>query len=151
MSYGLTSNCGFRKAWHDAKAAAGDQLLQLTQRELMDFVTRELDENPLLRLPRTSRAPALPGEEAGEQDWLGQLAGPAPALRDHLLQQLGQSNFSASERRLALHLIDALDDHGYLRLDLREMAEEPGCEEAVLEALPLRLQHLNRRAFLPEI
>jgi len=120
------------------------KLLQLTQRELMDFVTRELDENPLL-LPAEdfSRAPALPGEEAGEQDWLGQLAGPAPALRDHLLQQLGQSNFSASERRLALHLIDALDDHGYLRLDLREMAEELGCEEAVLEALLLRLQQFE--------
>lgn len=64
-------------------------------------------------------------------------------LRGHLIEQLDECRFSASDLELALALLDALDDHGWLAQPVAELAGELGVDAAELEAVRHRLQHLD--------
>jgi RNA polymerase sigma-54 factor len=66
--------------------------------------------------------------------------GRALTLSEHLHAQLDVSGFTDAERAMALALIDAVDDGGYLRADLVEMAERLGCDDSRLEGVLARLQ-----------
>ena len=61
-------------------------------------------------------------------------------LREHLHDQLAELVMAAPDRLIAAHLIDLVDDDGYLRADLDETAERLGCERAKAEAALARLQ-----------
>jgi RNA polymerase sigma-54 factor len=75
---------------------------------------------------------------AGEDDFERQLSRPE-TLRDHLLEQLHLDLPPGAERLIGVHLIDLVDESGYLRADLEEVADRLGCRgtqvEAVLEQL----------------
>ncbi len=68
-------------------------------------------------------------------------------LREHLLWQLNLSPLSTRERAMAVILIDALDDNGYLHEDLQGLAEVLAPEWTVsaedMEAVRLRLQQFD--------
>ncbi len=49
-----------------------------------------------------------------------------PTLRDYLTEQLGLAAFPPSQRMIAAQLIEAVDEAGYLRGDLAEVAERLG-------------------------
>ncbi|HEY3798236.1 MAG TPA: RNA polymerase factor sigma-54 [Caulobacteraceae bacterium] len=61
-------------------------------------------------------------------------------LAEHLEAQLAVSGLTESDHAIALVLIDAVDEGGYLRADLGEIAERLGCEFARIEAVLGRLQ-----------
>jgi RNA polymerase sigma-54 factor len=61
-------------------------------------------------------------------------------LSEHLEAQLAVAGLTDAERAIALQLIDAVDEGGYLRADLVEIAERLGCELAKLEAVLAQLQ-----------
>ncbi len=61
-------------------------------------------------------------------------------LAEHLEDQLAVAGLSAAERAVAIVLIDAVDDGGYLRADLIEVAERLGCPLALVERVLERLQ-----------
>ena len=61
-------------------------------------------------------------------------------LGEHLEAQLAVAGMTDAERAIALQLIDAVDEGGYLRADLIEIAERLGCELAKLEAVLGQLQ-----------
>ena len=61
-------------------------------------------------------------------------------LAEHLEAQLAVAGFTDAERAIALTLIDGVDEGGYLRADLDELAERLGCEMARLESVLARLQ-----------
>ncbi len=63
-----------------------------------------------------------------------------PSLKDHLTNQLHLAVQSPADRMIGQHLIDMVDDAGYLRGDLVELAEKLGTEDAVIEAVLARLQ-----------
>jgi RNA polymerase sigma-54 factor len=52
-------------------------------------------------------------------------------LRDHLLWQMQMTPFSATDRRIAEALIDAVDEDGYLTCSLEEIQQTLGTEVAV--------------------
>ena len=54
-------------------------------------------------------------------------------LGEHLADQLAASGLTGVEMAAASVLIDAVDEGGYLRADLAEVAERLGCAEALLE------------------
>lgn len=62
------------------------------------------------------------------------------SLRDHLTEQLMVDINDPSERLIARHLIEMLDDAGYLSGDIAEAAETLGCTEAEGEAVLTKLQ-----------
>lgn len=72
-------------------------------------------------------------------DYEGALTG-VPTLSEHLHRQLTQAALPATEQLVAGVLIDAVDEGGYLRLDLVETAERLGCAQALIESVLTVLQ-----------
>jgi RNA polymerase sigma-54 factor len=101
---------------------------------------------------RAESAPA--GEANGAVDWsqagrgggaeltddMEQALTRALTLTDHLEAQAALAGFDPAERAIASALIDAVDEGGYLRADLDEIAERLGCQMARLEGVLERLQ-----------
>ena len=54
-------------------------------------------------------------------------------LADHLHDQLAVCGLAAKQAAVATVLIDAIDEGGYLRLDLAETAERLGCDLSLIE------------------
>ena len=61
-------------------------------------------------------------------------------LSEHLHDQLAVARLSPAEVGIATVLIDAVDEGGYLRAELQEMAERLGCSLEAVEAVLERLQ-----------
>lgn len=64
----------------------------------------------------------------------------AASLRDHLAQQLPLTIADAADRIIGQHLIDMVDDAGYINVDLASLADRLGTDEPRVEAVLLRLQ-----------
>ncbi len=64
-------------------------------------------------------------------------------LRRHLLLQLQMDVTDPVDRLIGVHLIDLLDDAGYLEADLDEVAALLGCETTRVEATLDRLQRFD--------
>lgn len=79
------------------------------------------------------------GERDGDHA-LEQRFSETKTLRQHLLDQLPLEIEAPVERVIGAYLIDALDETGYLRSDLAELAERLGCPSARIEAVLRRLQ-----------
>jgi RNA polymerase sigma-54 factor len=132
------------------------KLLQLTNQELSAHVEQELDRNPLLEwaAPETE----TPGETPGETEELADWGTPAasdgshgdswmerqaerPAdLSSHLLHQIGLTLTDAGERRIGRHLVEALDERGYLTIGVEDVAGELGCPPEEVAEVLRRLQ-----------
>lgn len=63
-----------------------------------------------------------------------------PHLADHLWAQATTMLVHNGDRMIARYLIDSLDDDGYLRVDLDEVAAQLGAEPADVEAVLAELQ-----------
>jgi RNA polymerase sigma-54 factor len=63
----------------------------------------------------------------------------AMTLADYLEEQAALAGFEGADRAVASALIDAVDDGGYLRADLFELAERLGCGEDRMERVLERL------------
>lgn len=88
----------------------------------------------------------LPGQgPSGDEDGLGFEAhlSEAPDLRTHLTSQMLVAISEPAERLIAAHLIDLLDEAGYLRADLAELATHLGTTSDHVEQVLLRLQGLE--------
>ncbi len=61
-------------------------------------------------------------------------------LAEYIEEQITTAGFSAPDRLIAMMLLDCLDDWGYLRADLEEMAYKLGCPLSSVEAVLIRCQ-----------
>jgi len=68
--------------------------------------------------------------------------GPA-TLRQHLLEQVNMDLRDPSERVIATHLIEMLDEAGYLRSDLDELARTLGCPRQAIEETLRKVQRFD--------
>lgn len=82
---------------------------------------------------------------ADAQDWprLDQMAIRPRTLREHLSEQIGADFTAPAERAIAFHLLDLLDETGYLQGPLAGLAEALGCDPARIEAVLARLQQCD--------
>jgi RNA polymerase sigma-54 factor len=64
-------------------------------------------------------------------------------LREHLLEQIGTDLSDPGDRVIALHVLDLLDEAGYLRAGLDGVAQLLGCEIERVEAVFRRLQQFD--------
>jgi RNA polymerase sigma-54 factor len=90
--------------------------------------------NPQSRLDRDG------ARAGGETPDLDQFAAARPRLAEHLENQANMLLRLPSDRLIARHLIDGLDEAGYLTLDLAALAEQLGAEAEDIEAVLLALQ-----------
>ncbi|MGZ6019748.1 MAG: RNA polymerase factor sigma-54 [Phenylobacterium sp.] len=80
------------------------------------------------------------GSFEGDADGLESLLTHEKSLSEHLHDQLSASGLKGAEAAAASVLIDSVDEGGYLRADLAEIAERLGCAEAMLERVLAVLQ-----------
>jgi RNA polymerase sigma-54 factor len=76
-------------------------------------------------------------------DAMGELEGSltrAKTLSEHLQDQAAMAGFSPAEGAIAVALIDAVDEGGYLRADLADLADRLGCPEQRVLSVLTRLQ-----------
>jgi RNA polymerase sigma-54 factor len=64
-------------------------------------------------------------------------------LREHLLEQIGTDLSHPSDKVIALHVLDLLDETGYVRAGLDGVAQLLGCEIERVEAVFGRLQQFD--------
>jgi RNA polymerase sigma-54 factor len=76
----------------------------------------------------------------GDEDLLESTVADGGTLKDHLLEQLSIAALDHDERLICVSLIDAVDEAGYLRADLDEMATRLGCDKALIEKTLIVLQ-----------
>ena len=69
----------------------------------------------------------------GDEDLLESTVAEGGTLKDHLLEQLAIAALDHDKRLICVGLIDAVDEAGYLRADLDEMAARLGCDKALIE------------------
>ena len=79
------------------------------------------------------------GEEPGFERQISE----SITLRQHLLDQLQIERADPAERLIGVHLIDMVDDSGYLRGDLAALAETLGCTADLIEATLAKLQRFD--------
>ena len=90
-------------------------------------------------------APAGARHEEGEIDFLA-FRSSALTLQDHLSWQLNLTPFGETDRAIATALIDAIDEDGYLRASLEEIADSmgpPPPDAAEVEAVLHRVQNFD--------
>jgi RNA polymerase sigma-54 factor len=116
----------------------------------------ELDANysnvyPDDSVPQRADAPELisqwksmPGNgEGGESYDLDEFVAGQISLRDHIAQQLPFVLPDIADRLIAQHLVDQLDEAGYLQSDTAEMSERLGTDAGEVERVLAQLQTLD--------
>ena len=83
------------------------------------------------------------GGAGGEMPDLERTVADAPDLRSHLVQQLNLSVVEPGDRLIGIYLIDQLDESGYLRVPLDEVAEQLGAEPARVSRILALLQRFD--------
>ncbi|OJX70408.1 RNA polymerase factor sigma-54 [Magnetospirillum sp. 64-120] len=82
------------------------------------------------------------GFDDGENN-LEQIVAGEISLRDHLVAQLNVDVLDPAQRLIGLHLIEMLDESGYLIGELAELAGRLGCDVAAVEAVLVKVQRFD--------
>ena len=111
-----------------------------------DNAPLDVDDNSLYGVEEAEPAadPGMSVEDSGLADWSGvpvsggtfsggdfgleQTLGTTASLKDHLLEQLNVSLDNPVERLIGVHLIDLVDDAGYLQGNTDSIAERLSCD-----------------------
>jgi len=83
------------------------------------------------------------GCDAEARSGLDQTATRLRTLREHLLEQIGADLTDQGDRVIALHLLDLLDEDGYLRAGLDGVTQFLGCSVDRVEGVLARLQQFD--------
>ncbi len=167
------------------------RLLQLTRMELVDMISQEMKENPLLEedeevresseeepsfqeVEENSKEIEKPvelkgeGEGSDEFDWENYLENynltswvsekdrdgeekpsfenfitKRTTLFDHLYWQLQLSHLSEEEKRVGIFIIGNLDEDGYLKINLEEIASETNLPVEKIEEVLRKIQQFD--------
>jgi RNA polymerase sigma-54 factor len=83
------------------------------------------------------------GNGLGDDSEMENAPSEAMSLRDHLIGQINVDIGDAADRLIALHLVDLLDDAGYITAGLDRAAATLGCTQAALESVLDRVQRFD--------
>ena len=83
------------------------------------------------------------GTSDGDRPDIEQTATRPRTLREHLQEQIGTDLNDPGDRVIALHLLDLIDETGYLRAGLDGAAQLLGCEIGRVETVFARLQQFD--------
>lgn len=86
---------------------------------------------------------SMPGGESADGYDLEDFVASDASLRDHLGQQIPLLISSDEHRLIAQHLVDHLDENGYLQADLEDMADRLGARLGQVEEVLAALQTLD--------
>lgn len=103
------------------------KMLQMTATELGEFIDDQLLENPFLQ-KKDADHPDFhyknPSTSIDTKDWIESTVAVEYTLKDHLRQQLGIAICKKTDLRIGEHLIDLVNDAGYITADLQGLSHE---------------------------
>ncbi|MDP8234282.1 MAG: RNA polymerase factor sigma-54 [Candidatus Saelkia tenebricola] len=120
-------------------------MLQLPITQLKEKLEAEFEENPLLEIEQTETEPPIPDEEQFEfeeenawekrkerftsddekkRTYLEDLVTKPETLHEHLIKQLHLQSLNTNTFLIGEEIIGNIDDNGYLKIDLNELAEK---------------------------
>lgn len=123
------------------------KLLQLSRLEVSDYITRELEENPVLeevtkpeadgseQLLSIDGPSVMEASQSGtrsefsQPSSLEQYVSSSPSLAEILLSQLGELNVPEKDQAIAIHIIGNLSEVGFFELDVSECCAAEGFDE----------------------
>ena len=105
----------------------GDDAPALRERE---SVVSDSNEGPMVDWSKAGKGG---GAFDGDDDGLERALTREKTLCEHLTDQALIAHFNAPEMAIAQILIDAVDDAGYMRVPLEEIADRLGCDLALVE------------------
>ena len=138
------------------------ELLQFNSMELKEYITNELEENPMLEFKEsTSDSLDNPEQDKKEEvDWKEYIekqndnsyspqqvdknpedynyesfVTDTPTLNDHLMFQLGISKISLEDHKIGEYIIQHIDDNGYLQISLEEISNNKNIKMVKLEEI----------------
>ena len=94
-------------------------LLQLSRLEIINKINKEIEENPFLQKNYENQ----PMGTFDNKDLLENLSDEL-TLQNHLESQLDDLKLSVSEKKIALSIIQSLEENGLLEMDLDEIEEQ---------------------------
>lgn len=138
------------------------EILQLNSIELRDYMTRELEENPMLEPDSSSNLneeaklennidwkeyiKSQKNYELGEYDPNGEelnydnYIAYEKSLMEHLIDQVGLLDLECRDKFIALELVQNIDSSGYLKVELKELSSKFNIEEKKIEAILNKIQ-----------
>ncbi len=93
-------------------------LLQLSRLEIINKINHEIEDNPFLKRDFDNEL----ASDFNDMDLLANLSNEL-TLQDHLKSQLEDIKLSNSEKKIALVIIQSLEENGLLQIDLDEIEE----------------------------
>lgn len=97
------------------------KLLQMSNIELANYVTAEVEKNPLLEFAPPPSLPSSGRSSDGDGNFLESIAA-EPTLYHHLHEQIGTMRAPAAVLEAAHIIAEELEEDGYLRVPLTEVA-----------------------------
>lgn len=119
------------------------ELLQYSALDLEAFLYEQSLENPFLEIRRGRMRRRTSRTDKDRKQWLENISGRTETLAGHLLAQLPGLMLPAKEERMVRHLIAALDEDGYLRVPLAELAARFSVSEQEVERALRFVQSLD--------
>lgn len=113
-------------------------ILELPLAELREFLNRELEENPLLEEVNPGEEERNGDEFEGEEVSQGpspEVKAPDPDLHSFLRFQLGMHLSSPEDLSLGEEIIEGIDEDGYLKTPLGEIARRFNVEESKVQEI----------------
>ncbi|MGG5252042.1 RNA polymerase factor sigma-54 [Neobacillus sp. SM06] len=107
-------------------------LLQYSTQELTEFLEAKALENPLFTIERRQRAKRVKTDKQ-QTDWVEQIADTPFSLEDDLIDQLDVKKYSIEQLALIRMVIRDLDENGYFRGRVQELAEKLHVPQAMVE------------------
>src|SRR5687767_6985835 len=97
------------------------KLLRMSNLELAEYLSAEVEKNPLLELAPPPAGPGAIRRGGADGGFLESIAAEV-SLHEHLHAQIGEMRAPPAAVEAALIVADELEDDGYLRVPLAEVA-----------------------------
>ncbi|MEH7252744.1 RNA polymerase factor sigma-54 [Neobacillus niacini] len=126
-------------------------LLQYSAQELSSFLENKALENPLLQVENKNIQPINPLIDRNrrkhtkntENEWIEQIAAKSSSIEEQLISQLPIHKYSNKQLKIIRHLIENLDDNGYLTSEPNEIAERMGVPLELVEESIIVIQTME--------
>jgi len=125
-------------------------LLQYSSQDLVAFLEEKAAENPLISLEfesyeKKERKPKIKNNsmESNTKSWIEQIRDEKDSLEEYLFSQINVNDMNYKDRIIFRTLIRNLDENGYLRITIEEMAQQCNESEKHIEGVLHKLQQLE--------
>ena len=123
----------------------GINLLPMPLIKLKEYIEKQVEENPLLELESTEplKQENYNFEDEEKKNYLESLITKPATLAEHLLKQLHMLTASGHDRKIGELIIGNIDDDGYLRSSLKEIAGSGQTKVSKVEKVLSLIQTFN--------